>query len=83
MLLKAAEQLLGTAKRVQESHWEMPKGCWPASEKFSNDIGKPMGNAQYCHHPIGEDAEFPSSYWQKRRYFHPFSMKGGISVHIY
>jgi hypothetical protein len=31
MLLKAVEQQLGTAKRVQESRWEMPKGYWAAS----------------------------------------------------
>jgi hypothetical protein len=34
MLLKAIGQLLGTAERVQESCWEMPKGCWIAFWKF-------------------------------------------------
>jgi hypothetical protein len=28
MLFKPIEKLLGTAERVQESHWEMPKGYW-------------------------------------------------------
>jgi hypothetical protein len=46
MLLKAIGQLLITAKRVLESHWEMPKGYWIASEQFLESIGKPMGNAQ-------------------------------------
>jgi hypothetical protein len=42
MLLKAVEQLLGTAKRVWESRWEMPKGYWAASGKFLKGVGKPM-----------------------------------------
>jgi hypothetical protein len=39
MLLKAVGQLLGTAKRVQESRWEMPKGYSKASEQFLKGIG--------------------------------------------
>jgi hypothetical protein len=46
MLLKAVEQPLDIAKRVYKSRWEMPKGYWPASEKFLKGIGKPLGNAQ-------------------------------------
>jgi hypothetical protein len=46
MLLKAVEQLLDIAKRVYKGRWEMPKGYWPASEKFLKGIGKPLGNAQ-------------------------------------
>jgi hypothetical protein len=46
MLLKAVEQPLDIAKRVCKSHWEMPKGYWPAYEKFLKGIGKPLGNAQ-------------------------------------
>jgi hypothetical protein len=46
MLLKAVEQPLGTAKRVWESCWEMPKGYWAASRKFLKGIGKPLGNVQ-------------------------------------
>jgi hypothetical protein len=46
MLLKAFEQLLGTAKMVQESRWEMPNGYWIASWQFLEGIGKPLGNAQ-------------------------------------
>jgi hypothetical protein len=34
MLLKAVGQLLGTAKRVEESSWEITKA-----------IGKPLGNS--------------------------------------
>jgi hypothetical protein len=43
MLFKAVEQPLDTAKRVWESYWEIPKGYWPASEKFLQGIGKPLG----------------------------------------
>jgi hypothetical protein len=46
MLLKASGQPLGTAKRVWESRWEMPKGYWIASGQFVEGIGKPLGNAQ-------------------------------------
>jgi hypothetical protein len=46
ILLKAVEQPLGTAKRVLEIRWEMPKGYWPAYGKFLKGIGKPLGNAQ-------------------------------------
>jgi hypothetical protein len=46
MLLKVIGQLLGTAKRVLESRWEMPKGYWIASGQFLEGIGKPLGNAQ-------------------------------------
>jgi hypothetical protein len=46
MLLKVIGQPLGTAKRVQESRWEMPKGYWKASGQFLEGIGKPLGNAQ-------------------------------------
>jgi hypothetical protein len=46
MFLKVIGQPLGTAKRVLESRWEMPKGYWIASEQFLEDIGKLLGNAQ-------------------------------------
>jgi hypothetical protein len=46
MLLKAVELLLNIARKVYESCREMPKGYWPASEKFLKGIGKPLGNAQ-------------------------------------
>jgi hypothetical protein len=46
MLLKVIGQLLGTAKRVLESRWEMPKGYWIASGQFLEGIGKTLGNAQ-------------------------------------
>jgi hypothetical protein len=46
MLLKTIGQPLGTAKRVQESRWEIPKGYWKASGKFLESVGKPLGNAQ-------------------------------------
>jgi hypothetical protein len=46
MLLKVIGQLLGTAKRVWESRWEMPKGYWIASGQFLESTGKPLGNAQ-------------------------------------
>jgi hypothetical protein len=47
MLLKAVRQLLGTAKRVLESHWEMPKGYWKAAGKFLKGIGKLLGMPKY------------------------------------
>jgi hypothetical protein len=40
MLLKAVGQLLGTAKRVKESYWEMPNGYLKASGQFLKGIGK-------------------------------------------
>jgi hypothetical protein len=46
MLLKVIGQLLGTAKRLLESHREMLTGYWIASEQFLDGIGKPLGNAQ-------------------------------------
>jgi hypothetical protein len=46
MLLKVVGQPLGTAKRVLESHWEMPKGYCKSSGQFLKGIGKPLGNAQ-------------------------------------
>jgi hypothetical protein len=52
MLLKAVGQSLGTAKRVLESCWEMPKSYWKASGQFLKSIGKPLGNAQI--HPISQ-----------------------------
>jgi hypothetical protein len=42
MLLNAVKQPLGTAKKAQESHWEMPKAYWKASEQFLKGIGKPL-----------------------------------------
>jgi hypothetical protein len=55
------------------SLWEIPKGYRKAAGKFPNT----------CKQPIGEKGEFPSGYWQKRGNFHPFSLKGSVSVHIY
>ncbi len=46
MLLKVIGQPLGTAKKVLESRWEMPKGYWIASGQFLEGIGKPLGKAQ-------------------------------------
>jgi hypothetical protein len=46
MLLNIIGQPLGTAKRVLESRWEMPKGYWIASGKFLEGIGNPLGNVQ-------------------------------------
>jgi hypothetical protein len=46
MLLKVIGQPLGTAKRVLESRWEMPKGYWIASGQFLEGNGKLLGNAK-------------------------------------
>jgi hypothetical protein len=46
ILLKVIRQLLGTAKRVWESRWEMSKGYWIGSGQFFLEgTGKPLGNA--------------------------------------
>jgi hypothetical protein len=44
MLLNAVGQYLGTAKEVEESHWEMLKSYWKASGQFLKGIGKLPGN---------------------------------------
>jgi hypothetical protein len=54
----------------------MPKGYLAASGKFLKGMPKT------CNQPIGEKGEFPSGYWKKRGNFHPFSLKGCISVYI-
>jgi hypothetical protein len=56
-----------------ESLREILKGYRKAAGKCTN----------YGYHPIGEEIELPSSYWQKRGNFHPFSMKQFVSFHIY
>jgi hypothetical protein len=73
ILLKAVGQPLGTAKRVLESCWEMPKGYWKASGQFLQGIGTPLGNSQI-------PAELHSSYWLKHGNFYPFYLKHRISV---
>jgi hypothetical protein len=44
-LLKALGKLLGIAKRVQVSCWEMTKGYWKVGQ-FLRGTGKPLGNSQ-------------------------------------
>jgi hypothetical protein len=62
----------------------VPKGYWAASGNFLKGIGKPLGKCpNTSNQPTGQEGEFPSGYWQKRGNFHPFSLKGGVSVHIY
>jgi hypothetical protein len=56
-----------------ESLWEILKGYRKAARKRPNSR---------CH-PIGEEIDLPSGYWQKRGNFHPFSMKQYVSVYIY
>jgi hypothetical protein len=46
MLGKVIGQPLGTAERVLESRWEMPKGYWIDSGQFLESIGKLLRNAQ-------------------------------------
>jgi hypothetical protein len=55
------------------SLWEILKGYKKATGKCPNT----------CNQPKGEQAAFPSGYWQKRVNFHPFPLKESISVHIY
>ncbi len=43
--LKAVEQPLGTAKRVEESYWEMPKDYQKAFEQFLKGTGKLLRKA--------------------------------------
>jgi hypothetical protein len=59
----------------------MPKAIgslWEILKRHRKAAGK-FPNTRY--QPIGEEEEFPSGYWQKLRSFHPFSLKGRISVH--
>jgi hypothetical protein len=69
MLLTVIGQPLGTAKRVLESRWEMPKGYWITSGQFLEGIGKQLGNAQIL---IGDKTAFPSGHWLKRGISIPF-----------
>jgi hypothetical protein len=52
-----------------ESLWAILKGYWKAAGKCPNS----------CFQPIGEEAKFPSGYWQNRGNFYPFSLKHRIS----
>jgi hypothetical protein len=81
MLLKAVGQPLGTAKRVLESPWEMPKDYWKAAGQFYKGYRKAAGKCPNTRYRlIGEEAEFLSGYWQKHGNFHPFSLKHHIFV---
>ncbi len=53
--------------------WEILKGYKKVAGKCPNTRNR----------PIGEEAEFPSGYWQKLGNFRSFSLKGCISVHIF
>jgi hypothetical protein len=55
------------------SLWEIPKGYRKTAGKCPNT----------CNQPIGEEGEFPSAIGKKRGDFHPFSLKGRVSVFIY
>jgi hypothetical protein len=72
-LLKGIGKPLGNAQRLLDSLWEIHKGYRKAARKCPNTRNQ----------PIGEEAAFPSGYWQKCGNFHPFSLKDHISVHIY
>jgi hypothetical protein len=60
--------LKATGKR-----WSILKGHKKAIGKYPNNR----------HQSVGEKAELLSGYWQKCGNFHPFSLKGCISVYIY
>jgi hypothetical protein len=62
----------GKCPKAIGSLWEILKGFRKAAGKFTN----------YRYHPIGEEIELPSGYWQKCGNFHPFSMKQYVSVYI-
>ncbi len=46
MSLKVIRQLLGNAKMVYESHWDIPKDFWIASGQFLKASIQPLRNAQ-------------------------------------
>jgi hypothetical protein len=83
MLLKVIGKTLGTAKRVQKSHWEMPKDYWIASGQFLEVLESAGKCPNSRPQPIGDEAELLSSYWLKHSNFHPFPLKLCISVYIY
>jgi hypothetical protein len=73
MLLKVIGQLLGTAKRELESHWEMPKGYLDSHWAILRGYGKETGKCPNSRHqPIGDKTAFPSGYWLKRGISIPF-----------
>jgi hypothetical protein len=71
--LKGYRKPLGNAQRLLGSLWEILKGCRKAAGKCPTTFNQ----------PTGEEGEFPSGYWQKCGNFHPFSLKGCISVFIF
>jgi hypothetical protein len=73
LLKKGIGKPLGNAQRLLESLWEILKGYRKAARKCPN----------YSCHPIGEEIELPSGYWQKHGNFHSFSLKQYVSVYIY
>jgi hypothetical protein len=83
MLLKAVGQPLGSANRIQESCWEMPRGYWKISEQFLKGIGKLLGNA-----PIPAVSQWerrwnwPAAIGKNVANFHPISLKCCVSVNI-
>jgi hypothetical protein len=54
------------------------ESLWAIFEGYSKAAGK-YPNTR--HQPIGEEAELPSGYWQKRSSFCSFPLKGCISVY--
>jgi hypothetical protein len=54
-----------------ESRWAPLEGYSKAAGKYPNT----------CHQPIGEEAELPSGYWQKRGSFCSFLLRRCISVY--
>jgi hypothetical protein len=71
ILLKAVEQPLGTARRLLESRWEIPKGYWAASGKFLKGIEKPLGNAQ-----------IPAINQQESRHHFPAAIGKNVAISI-
>jgi hypothetical protein len=56
------------------------KSLWAFFTGYRKAAGKcPNTSCQ----PIGEEAELPTGYWQKRGNFHPCSLKRCVSVYIY
>jgi hypothetical protein len=55
----------------------MPKGYWKTPGQFLKGLHKAAGKYQNtCRQPVGQEAELPSGYQQKRGNFRSFPPKG-------
>jgi hypothetical protein len=70
--------------------WAFPSGFPIPFRNFPEAAQKPLGISQRYSIPFSQYSAavqqplraFPSGYWLKRGNFHPFSLKGRVSVNI-